>query len=250
MRTEQYNMNKHQGASVVGRRLAGWTKFLSAASLAASVLLGTRVSQAADPGNQFDWSVNATTGSDGNYTPAPFLTDQNAASVAAFLATRVAANSNAPLAVKINGPISNATAQLIFGHYSVKYVFADFEGSNALAQTTTLVNQVHSQAPSKNAFIGEFNLYNVPVPDGTRGNISTTATSFKNIYSSQNYKSAGVNMSNESAYPGSPDFALPGHGTTSPNIRSALFVLPVDRVTFITDFATIGYYPATNTPPA
>ena len=82
--------------------------------------------------------------------------------------------------------------------------------------------------------IGEFNLYPVD-NDTTRGPTPvTTAKSFAHVFDKQDYIDAGVNMANPAAYPGSPDFET--YVGNAPNIRSALFILPIDRV----NFASIG----------
>src|SRR4051812_23997790 len=70
----------------------------------------------------FSWFV---TDSD-RYLSSPFLTNQNAGSVNAWLDSLP---NNQPLAVKIERPISNSTANLIFNNpnYHVSYVLGDLE---------------------------------------------------------------------------------------------------------------------------
>src|SRR6185437_1609543 len=232
----EMNLRRAKMRSMLTRAASGFL-------VAAGLLVGTAHAAPA-PAPVFDWSVTDASGN-AAYTPAPFLTDQTVGSVASFLASRPAGSV---LAVKVSTPISNATAAAIFNTFKIKYVFADFESGNVLNSTKALVNQIHAAgSQSTGAFIGQFNLYNTK-NDGTRStSVPNGAASFSNVFNQSDYLAAGVNMSNESAYPGSPDFALPGHGTSSPNLRSALFVLPIDRVTFITDFSKFGQY-VTSTP--
>ena len=64
----------------------------------------------------FDWSVNDN--STAGYTPSPFLTNSSAQAVHDFLLARYNADHSAVLAVKVNQPISNAAAALVFGSTS------------------------------------------------------------------------------------------------------------------------------------
>ena len=85
----------------------------------------------------FDWFVNTTP----SYVPSPFLTNNNAGSVNAFLQQMPA---GAIRAVKIEKPINQATANLIFNNssYHVSYVLGDIEGANAAADMKNLAQQV------------------------------------------------------------------------------------------------------------
>lgn len=221
----------------------------AAALTAGSLLWGTSTARAQNfP--QFDWSVNSGNGINGQYTPSPALYDGNAAQVAAFLASYSASHPGAPLAVKIRAPISNATAAQIFDTYKITYVFADLEDNKSLMETKNLVQQIKSSTASKSAFVGNFNL--APITnDFTRDTTTNrTAPSFLTDFTQGDYKATGVNMADPALYPGSPDFKSPpaGNLAVAPNIRSAFFVLPIDRLTFSTDFLKLGYYPYGETP--
>ena len=176
----------------------------------------------------FDWSINTT----GSYVPSPFLTDSNRDAVNAFLQQQ----SQNIRAVKVQGPISNSTANLIFNNtkYHVSYVFGDFETNDAanqikkLAQQVRFVNGVNNgpKTQSTNAFIGNFGFQHlsndVTTPPGFVGN------------SLGDFTSAKLNMSNPELYSGSVTFKTPAAGNSSaPNIRSALFALPALRVSQI-----------------
>jgi hypothetical protein len=225
------------------KRVSAVARAAIGALLGAGMMAASAQAQSTPP-PVFDWSVVDASGN-ANYTPAPILTDATASAVNAFLTSR----GSKVLAVKIVTPISAATANLIFNNHNVKYIFADFESSNALAQTTALVNQIKASTKSSAAFIGEFNMYDVS-NDGTRPSpVTSSAASFPTTpFTENDYHNSGVTMANPAAYPGSPDFpSTPTSQDPFPNLRSAFFVLPVDRVTFATDFLAVGSYSSTMT---
>src|SRR5205085_1176392 len=135
--------NLKSRARVVAMVLAGAAMSASSVAMAKNNKPGdTSVPAATPTQNQFfDWTVGATPTPPANYVPSPFLTDANATSVNAFLASLA---PGAVRAVKVEAPISNATASLIFNNpsYHVSYVFGDLEGPNAVANAGTLVQQV------------------------------------------------------------------------------------------------------------
>ncbi len=185
----------------------------------------------------FDWtSGNTYPSANPAFTPAPFLYDGDVAQVLAFLQNQQA--SGGITAVRINAPISNATAQAIFNNSSVtvKYVFADLENpSTVVSDTAALVAQI--QGPSKTnksstAFVGNYAIATVahdPTLAASRGFTG---------YSLANYRASGVTMSNPELYPGAPDYRGPASGDTTvsgasfPNLRSSLFILPIERLSF------------------
>ena len=184
----------------------------------------------------FSWFV---TDSD-RYLTSPFLSDQNAGSVNAWLDSLP---SNQPLAVKIERPISNSTANLIFNNpsYHVSYVLGDLEGGNTLNNLKKLTDQVRfinanpvsGKTYSNNAFIGNFGfqpLDNDPTnPLNYRKN-SQNSHSFAGFGKGE-YNSTKLNMAMVELYPGSGSYRNPAAGNSdAPNIRSALFTLPVQRL--------------------
>lgn len=227
-----------------------------AVTVAVAMVLGTGAAVAsagsvpsAPQAPLFDWSVTSGNGTQGTgnggannaYTPTPILSDASVNSVVDFLAARHAKDPSAPLAVKIISPISQFTAAKVFDNFNVNYVFADLESSQATQQMQTLVGYIHSSASiSKSAFVGNFNAYPAGV-DATRSGSGGSAASFQNQFTSTTYKNDHANMANEAAYPGSPDYAS-ASSAGAPNIRSALFVLPIDRVTFATTYLATGTY--------
>ena len=187
----------------------------------------------------FDWDTtsNPTTT---NYTASPFLNNSNAASVGAVLAASQAAGK--PLAVKIVEPLTSAASKAIFNTYKVDYVFCDFEAADSVGLTRAVADTVLSSTKSSGAFVGNFNFYPNSGTDSTRpGAVSAGAPSFQNRpYTGQfadsrgkNATKTGVLMSNEALYPGSPDYKTAGTSelTNTPNVRSALFTLPIIRLT-------------------
>ena len=218
---------------------------LSIAAGAAAAMLGV-AAQSASAANPpppdevhdqfFDWFVNATP----SYLPSPFLTDSSANAVNAFLASRPAGS---PLAVKVERPISNATANLIFNNpnYHVSYVLGDIE-TNTIPNVTTLVKQVRyvngnngQKTNSFNAYIGEYGINRLTsdVTDPANYNSQSGTHSFSG-YGLGQYNSTGVNMSMPELYGGSGSYRNPAAGNSNaPNIRSAMFVLPALRVSQI-----------------
>jgi hypothetical protein len=188
--------------------------------------------QAATSPQFFDWSVPTESGGP-NYTPSPFLNDSNFAAVDAFLAAR-AANSSNLLAVKVNTPLKSAGAKAIFSKYKINYVFADYEDGSALSNTQALATIVKSSSKSAGAFIGDFSmapLNSDPTRPGSLPPLTPTASGGHSLFNSTQYKNAKVNMANPALYPGAPDFRNPAQGNSNaPNIRSAMFVLPIQRL--------------------
>jgi hypothetical protein len=184
----------------------------------------------------YDWKATTTaTTPVAGYTPAPFLTDANAAAVA----TQLAGTTAGKVAVKIQAPISPATTALIFNNpnFAVNYAFLDFEvgqtsagsGSSATPAAQLQAQQIHAQTKGAGTYVGNFRLF------PGNGDTSGPGAGPSNLeYGSGG--SGGVNMANEDLYPGSPFYKNPNEVsvTPPPNIRSTLFVQPINRATFVT----------------
>ncbi len=126
--------------------------------------------------------------------------------------------------VRVFDNLSNTTVADFFGTIQIDHVFADYEGLLATTRTVNLVSQVQGSAMSSGAGIGNFAL-DPFAPDSTQPNPNTGFTQAA-------YLVSNVNMANEKVYPGSPGFRSPASGnSTAPNIRSALFTLPLHRIT-------------------
>jgi hypothetical protein len=193
----------------------------------------------------YDWKATTTANTPvSGYTPAPFLNDANAAAVA----TQLAGTTAGKIAVKIEAPSSPATTALIFNNpsFSVNYAFLDFEnpsfpGGGSGASNTALAQSqaqaIHAQPKGTGTYVGNFRLF--PGNGDTSGPGAGPSTA--------EYLSGGptgVNMANEDLYPGSPFYKNPsqvGGTSATPNIRSALFVQPINRASFVT-----GNLPAGN----
>jgi hypothetical protein len=114
----------------------------------------------------YDWKAT-TPGSTPvtGYTPAPFLTDANAAAVA----TQLTATPAGSVAVKIQAPISPTTTALIFNNpaFSVNYAFLDFEvgqtpagsGSSNTALAQSQAQAIHAQTKGAGTYVGNFRLF-------------------------------------------------------------------------------------------
>src|SRR5439155_1314473 len=107
----------------------------------------------------------------------------------------------------------------------------------ALAQSQA--NLIHSQAKGAGTFVGNFRLF-----PGT-GDTSGPGGAGSSLAEYVSGGAGGVNMANEDLYPGSPFYKNPGQvagGTsTAPNIRSALFTLPIERVSYVTANLPAGH---------
>jgi hypothetical protein len=207
--------------------------FFSAVIGASSLALG----QAAPARGFFDWSEN-TNPTAPNFTASPFLNNSNAAAVSAELNASLLAGK--PLAVKIVEPLTNAASKAIFNNFKVQYVFCDFEDSQSVGNTRAIADLVFNSTKSQGAFVGNFNFYPRSGTDGSRpASVNTGADSFQVRPFNSQYPDAhgkkpngtvGKGMANQSLYPGSPDYRSQSQAN-SPNIRSALFTLPVVRQT-------------------
>jgi hypothetical protein len=195
----------------------------------------------------FDWSTQSNPTPNAAFTASPFLfnTPGSAAQVAAVLAS---APAGRPLAVKIVEPLSDPAALAIFDNFPVKYVFCDFEDTSNVGRTRAIADQVLSSVKSKQAFVGNFNFYPRSSTDGTRPPVVNSGD--PNFYQVRPFSptqyddsrghtatAVGKHMANPQLYSGSPDYRTPGTpdlvigGTGTPNIRSALFTLPIVRAT-------------------
>jgi hypothetical protein len=189
----------------------------------------------------YDWKLTNGTAPVSGYTPAPFLTDANATDVA----TQLAGTTAGKVAVKITQPISPATTSLIFNNpnFTVNYAFLDFEtpvpsgGSSNTAAAQSQAQVIHAQPKGTGTYVGNFRLF--PGNGDTSGPGAGPSTA---EYTSGG--ATGVNMANEDLYPGSPYYRNPtqvGGTAPAPNIRSTLFVQPINRASFVT-----GNLPAGN----
>lgn len=189
----------------------------------------------------FDWDTRGYPAS-ANFTASPFLSD-NPADVSNVRTQLMTAQSQGrALAVKIIAPLQSQAAKNVFNDFAVQYVFGDFEDAQAVGRTRAIADLVLNSTRSQNAFVGNFNFYPQAGNDPTRpGAVNTIAKSFDDKPQNFSYPDSrgrtssrtGRLMSNESLYPGSPDFRNPAQGNSNaPNIRSALFTLPIIRAGF------------------
>jgi hypothetical protein len=230
------------GNSTEGERVV--RKFTQRLGILAAAVAFVGVSTAAHAQTDllYDWRkidnstpVPAVSG----YIPAPFVSTGNVTPAA--LATLQANQATFPgkVAVKIVGttlltPADNAA---LFANPTnpINYAFMDYEIGRAPgapstdSDTPTATAQalaIHSLSPG--TIVGNFRMF---PGNGDTSGVGAGPTAAQ-------YVASGMNMANEDLYPGSPTYKNPGAvsgGTsTSPNIRSSLFVLPIDRATFVT----------------
>src|SRR2546430_2668224 len=177
---------------------------------------------AAARGQNISWSSDGLPRAPG-ILPSIFLTDNNVSAVDQFLATQPVK------AIKIPTDISPATISAIYNKYKIDYTFADLEGPDSLTHITSLVNQIKASTgtgaafASNKAYVSNFAL--APLYGDATGGTPAGAVSLSQ------YLGTGVNMASEELYPGGPGVRGPASGnSTAPNIRSALFALPITRL--------------------
>lgn len=177
----------------------------------------------------FDWEVPPQS------VPAGFLgapTLSNSAASASAVLNYWIANPSAIKAVRVTQDLTDPAAINVFRTNTVNYVLADLEGPSIATRTANLVGLVRwnsstsANTPSVGAYIGNWQICPV-YPDST----SPTGITGPEITPS-GYYNVGTNLSMEALYPGSGTFRGPGTangGSSSPNIRSNLFTLPITR---------------------
>jgi hypothetical protein len=176
----------------------------------------------------FDWSVNQDPAPT-QFAPSPVLTNTNAAQIATYLT-----NHPGTKALKVVDFLTSAASKNIFNQFKVEYVFQDLEdNSNANFDAYQNLQMIRASTQSNNAFIGQFNVYPGRNVDPTlRVGNPPTAKSFK--HPPHDHNQFNYNMANEPLYPGEPDMRNPASGdSNAPNIRSALFNLPIERLTTV-----------------
>lgn len=191
--------------------------------------------------NLFSWGTDPITGptpSLGNFTPAPFLNGGNVAAVNTYLGTA------AVKAIKIDGAQGPNVPSFatIYNNHDVRFTFADFEGPNQVAELASLkalitapTSATKTSFQNNQSYLGNFGLAPLTFDP-------TSPTGAGASYT--NYLNAGVNMANEALYPGSGGFKNPAQlgGTSSaPNIRSNLFILPIERLSLVTANMPTGH---------
>lgn len=233
------NGRAHTGKTEACGQQAGRVKRW-ALLLATAAVLGFGSARSAQAADQFfDWLYEAPDATQVNYVPAPTLSDQTVAQVTQYLTQQQALHPTQPLAVKVRAgtTLSQSTINAIYGTYKIAYTFADYEGANADTQAKALVNQIRGSAvtgplfQANQAFVGNYAIAPIPGdPTAPAGSTYTSGNSTSEPYfTSPQFANTGLNMVNEVLYPGDASFRNPVSGT-NPNIRSALFTLPILRM--------------------
>jgi hypothetical protein len=211
---------------------------------AAAAFIGVGSTAKAQNDLLYDWrAVNAATTPVVGFVPAPFIrSDADVPAALAQLSSQ-AATFPGRLAVKVVEPglTPAGIAALFASPNRPNYVFLDYEtppsaGVSNIAQAQAAAQAIHAIAPG--TFVGNFRLF--------PGNGDTSGPGVGPTFA--DYVSGGptgVNMANEDLYPGSPSYKNPaqvaGGTSTAPNIRSALFTLPIERVSFVTANLPLGH---------
>ncbi len=246
-----------RSARVQGRRpdkasFGSGRRRLALALSVAMLGLGTGKTYAgtAVTGTFFDWLGETTAPVAPPYVTAPTLDDTSAAGVKAFLNGEAAAGRTLAVKVRFGVTLSPATISLIFDDAArpINFIFSDYEGPTTVAQTAALVAQIAPTATgariaANTSFIGNYALGPFPA-DPTRPTPGPTASgnsAANPFFTVTDFRNSGVNMSSESLYPGDASFRNPIAGnSTAPNIRSALFTLPIQRLTIASQNMGVG----------
>jgi len=220
----------------------------AAAFLSAIVGVATMAQAQSTPASGFfDWSTQSNPTPNAAFTASPFLFN-NAASASQVASVLAGTPAGRPLAVKIVEPLSDPAALAIFNNFAVKYVFCDFEDAGNVGKTRSIADQLLASTKSKSAFVGNFNFYPRSSSDTPRPPVVNSGDPkfYQNRpFSPTQYDDSrgqsptlsGKHMANPQLYPGSPDYRTAGTpdlaigGSGTPNIRSALFTLPIVRAT-------------------
>jgi len=209
--------------------------------LAASAAFGLGLAGTAQAQNDllYDWrAVNAASTPIAGFTPAPFVTNGNAASVAAQLPAFQAAYPG-KVAVKVTEALTPANIALLFNNpnYTINNAFYDIEGPGYIAAAQAQAQQIHAIPKSAATRVGNFDLY-------PGSGDSTGAAAGPSYFDYVSGGPTGVNMANEGLYPGAPGYKNPagvGGTSSSPNIRSTLFTLPILRASYISAQLPAGH---------
>jgi hypothetical protein len=191
----------------------------------------------------FDWSSDPITGPTppvAGYIPAPFLKGATPGpSNSAAVGTYLAGQPIKALKIDNNQVLSPTDFSNVYGTNNVNYTFIDKEGVNAAADALAIRNSIAASAGTgpaliaNQSFVGNFRMF--PGTGDTSGVGSGPSLAA--------YLSSGMNMANEDLYPGSPSYKNPsqfGGTSASPNIRSTLFTLPINRLTYVTSQLPTG----------
>ena len=201
---------------------------VSISSVATTAMLMALVTSHHAAAQVFDWNFKIGDAIRPGTIPVPTLTAGSGPALESFLA------SQATPSVKVRAPLASELAANFFdGDTPIANVFSRFDntgsGGNALTaiQVNNLVSQVAGTA-STGAAIGQFAL-DTYHPDNT----DTSPTSG---LSDTAYDFTGVNTAMPELNPGSTSFrstawgSQPPLGSNAPNTRSALFTLPITRL--------------------
>lgn len=219
--------------------MSNGSKNLKFAGLALSVAL--LLVSAASADTLFSWQrhndeITTNPGGVAGFTPAPFLRNENAPTVLVGMTGRN------PKAVTVDyQDLLPGTVTTIYGTQVVKYTFADYETAGSAARTQNLRNQIAASAGTgpallaNQAFVGNYGL--APLTGDPTRPVGSPSP-----YTTADYFATGVNMANESLYPGSWDYRSIAAGTSSaPNLRSSLFTLPITRASFVSANLPAGH---------
>lgn len=165
------------------------------------------------------------------FTTAPILDDTTSSAVNA---AAVLTTAPPPAAIQVRMELQGPEALAVLGNFPIKYIFTEFNTLGADRRTKAVADAALASGMSAGAFVGNFNLYPNLRNDPTRP--AGQVASITGIDYSAARGKVGAQLGNQFAapalFPGSADFRNPAQGNSgAPNIRSALFVLPIQRLT-------------------
>ncbi len=165
------------------------------------------------------------------FTTAPIL-DDTAASAANV--SSVLGGAPPPPAIQVRMELGSTEALAVLSNFGIKYILTEFNTLGADRRTKAVADAALASGASAGAFVGNFNLYPNVATDPTRPGAEQANFSGLDYNAARGQVGAqfGAQFAAPALLPGSADYRNPAQGDSSaPNIRSALFVLPIQRLT-------------------
>ena len=191
------------------------------------------------------------------FAQAPVLDNDNASEVADILSA--SQEAGLPVAVRVREVITNVASSLVLTHFRTGRVFADFTSVDRAEFTADTAKLALASPATRKAFVGDFNLFpNADIdPTHPASLAGSQSPRFQVLPMADEFKLSrgklGKRRSRQAAmpalFPGSPDFRNPAQGNSgAPNIRAALFTLPIQRFTLASQGLRGLKNTATNSP--
>lgn len=204
-------------------------RLLSLARAGAALVALAGFARAQEPG--FFSNALVDSAPPAGFTTAPIL-DDTAASAANV--STVLGSAPPPPAVQVRMELASTEALAVLSNFGIKYILAEFNTLGADRRTKAVADAALASGASAGAFVGNFNLYPNLQTDPTRPAAQMANVAGVDYSAARGHVGAqlGAQFAAPALLPGSADYRNPAQGDSgAPNIRSALFVLPIQRLT-------------------